>query len=433
MRFRREYGHVFVRRDRYIIAFIFILEAILIVIDYFKFHAVPELSFLRMGMRALYMVPLVIAFFYYFTDHGDGYSKGVQGIILIGMAIHNLLIATYHHPYLIANMTPGFLLAVYIFTITAYYTFLSAWLSGTLLVSALFGIQYVLLRGWFDSFDLDQVYAPFLLFGLIGFCHYTAVSQGRQHRLIWWAAVQERKQKQHAEEVQAFRKRLLELVGHDLRQPLGALRYQIAALRIGVGGQESIEAKRTLLVAEQVSRAVDQITEMLDAALALAQLDNQDVEARCRQQTIAPLVQHLQEYFATLAALTGVEIRIYGASQTLFHDPALMMPVLRNLVGNTLKYHNHDTNRPRVVVAFRGRRRIDVVDNGGGFSAATMESALPDNRQRAAGARHGIGLTIARQLALRQGWEMEIANYPGRGVCFSLRLRTDPPQSASAG
>lgn len=429
--FRAEYGHVFVRRDRYIIAFIFVLEVILIVVDYFKFQAVPELSTLRIGVRALVMMPLAVAFFHYFT--GSSYDKGVQRLILLGMAIHNLLIATYHHPYLTANMTPGFLLAVYIFAIAAGYTFLCAWLPGTLLISLALTIQYVLLRGWLDAFDLDQVYAPFLLFDLTVLCHYTAVSQARLHRTIWLFAAQERQQKQRAEEAQIFRTRLLELVGHDLHQPLGALRYHLTAMRIGASNQNSNDAERALLIAEQVSRAIDQITDMLNTALELAQLDNQSVDARCQQQPVAPLARHLREHFASAAALFGVEVRIHGTRQMLFHDHGLMMSVLRNLVGNAIKYHNHNTSQPRVVVAFRGSQRIDVVDNGGGFSGQSQKGSTSHSPQQQAGGRSGLGLFIAGQLALKQGWQLETTNHPGHGVWLRLHRCANPAQTAPAG
>ncbi len=418
--FRAEYGHVLLRRDKFIVALIFALEIALILVDQVKFHDVPELNALRAGMRVFYMVTLVVAYFHYFANHS--YSDNAQRFIIFSMLVHNLLIATYHHPYLAANTSPGFLLAVYIFTITACYTFLTAWLPGTLLVTLCLGGQYLLLRWWLDAPGLDQAYAPFLLFSLIAFSHYTAASQARQHRLIWVAAQEARQRQQHAEEAQVFRTRLLELVGHDLHQPIGALRYHVAALRIGANNLEGGDAERSLLLAEQVSRTLDQITDMLDKTLDLAHLDNDDVAARCRVQPVAPLAAGLRNQFATAAALAGVELRLHGTRRQAAHDPALLTAVLRNLIRNALEYHRHQTAWPRVVLAFRGRAGdcIDLVDNGGGLPDEVMarlsgESPAPQPGQG------GLGLFIARQLALKQGWRMTIDNHPGRGVRFRLR------------
>lgn len=230
-RFRTEYGHFLQRRDKLITALIFVLEVGLIFVDQMRFHAFPELSAMRIGVRGLYMMTLLIAYFHYFSK--PTYGEGTQRFIVFSMLVHNLLIATYHHPYLTTNTSSGFLLAVYIFTITACYTFLTAWLPGTLIVTLCLGGQYLLLRWWLDAPGLDQTYAPFLLFSLIAFSHYTAASQASQHRLIWLAAQEARDRQRRAEDLQIFRIRLLELVGHDLHQPLGALRYYVAAMRIG--------------------------------------------------------------------------------------------------------------------------------------------------------------------------------------------------------
>lgn len=415
--FRAEYGRVLVRRDRFVIALILCLELALIVVDRVQFQDVAQVGQMRTGLRVLFMVPLAVVFYHYFLR--GSYGRGAQLIIVAGMAVHNLLIGTYHHPYLTAHMTPGFLLAVYIFTITAYYTFLSAWLPGTLLVSLLFGIQYVGLRWWLDAPDLDQIYAPFLLFALIAFLHFTALSQQRQHRVIWQGALQARRRQQRAEEMQVFRARLLQLVGHDLNQPLGALRYHVAALRVSAAQFKHGDAER-LLLAERLSSTLDEMTDMLDKALELAQLDGSAVTDRCRVQAVAPLVRNLREQFSTAAALAGVELRIHGAGRQVMHDAALMMAVLRNLIRNALQYHSHLTRRPRVVLAFRGgpARRIDVIDNGGGLSteAQGLRSQHPAN--------HGLGLAIVRHLALKQGWHMDIDNRPGRGVRVSLRLQS---------
>jgi signal transduction histidine kinase len=374
----------------------------------------------------LFMMTLVTGFLYFFATGNE--TRGSQGFLMLSMAMHNLLLATYHHPYLAGNMAPGYLLTYYMVTIATYYVFLSAWLTSTMLISVTLGIQYMMLRWWFDPTDTDQVYAPILLFGMIAVSHYTRVSQASLHRLTWLGSERARHLQRRAEEIEVFRSHLLKLVGHDLRQPLGALRYYSAALRIGaanLGGDEDNSSRR---VADQVNRALDQITEMLDRALELAQLDNDSVVARCRKQSIAPLARQLREHFSSAAAIAGVEIRIHGGSRVLSHDPALMMPVLRNLVANALQHHDHNTSWPRVVVAFRGENgdRIDVIDNGGGLSTQILQNLMQVNRGQEADTRRGVGLTIARHFAQKQGWQIEVASYPGRGTCWHLHLPSEP-------
>lgn len=421
-RFRTEYGHILLQRDKFIVSLIFILEVVLLFVDQIIFSAIPELGTLRLSMRLFYMGTLLVAYFHYFAR--PSYGDGTQRFIIFSMLVHNLLIATYHHPYLTATTPPGFLLAVYVFTISACYTFLTAWLPGTLLVTLCLGGQYLLLPWWLDPSGIVRTYMPFLLFGLIAFSHYTAASQARQHRLIWLAAQEARERQRRAEELQVFRTRLLELVGHDLHQPLGALRYYVAAMRIGAASFSGGDAERSLLLADQVSRTADEITDMLDKVLELAQLDNDDVASRCRVRSIAPLAKALRDHFATGASLAGVELRIHGHRRQVMHDRTLLLAVLRNLIRNAITYHRHQTARPRVVLAFRGRNGdcIDIIDNGGGLPDDVM-ARLKDKAQLPQEGQHGLGLVIARQLALKQGWRMNIDNMPGRGARFRMRYQ----------
>jgi signal transduction histidine kinase len=420
--FRAESESVFLRHDRYTIALIFALEAIFLVIDLLKLLDVQELNALRIGLRALFMMTLVAAFFHCFSNGRE--PRGTQGFVLFSMAVNNLLIATYHHPYFTEHLTLDLLLAVYMVTVAVYYAFLSARLEGTVLMSVALGLQFMVLRWWFDAPDLDQIYAPILLFGLIALSHYARVGQAHLHRVTWLRGESERHQQLRAEEIQVFRDHLLKLVGHDLRQPLGALRYYSAAVRIGAANLGVDEAHRSLLMAEQINLALDQVTEMLDKALELALLDNNSVVVRCRKQPIAPLAKRLRENFAGAAAIAGVEIRIHGSGRAVVHDPALMLPVLRNLVSNALQYHDHNTSRPRVVVAFRGKLgdRIDIVDNGGGFSAKLLDNGVQASPRQEVNTHSGLGLTIARHFAQKQGWQMEVTSSPGRGTYMRLHL-----------
>jgi signal transduction histidine kinase len=421
-RYRADSDSAFLHHDRYTVALIFTLEAIFLVMDLFKLLDVQALDAWRIGLRSLFMMTLVAAFFHCFSNGRE--PRGTQGFIMFSMAVNNLLIATYHHPYFTEHLTLDLLLAVYMVTVAVYYAFLSARLTGTVLMSVALGIQFMVLRWWFDAPDIDQIYAPILLFGLIALSHYARIGQAHLHRLTWLAGETARHQQQHAEEIEIFRTHLLKLVGHDLRQPLGALRYYSAALRIGASQQGVDDANRSLLMADQVNLALDQVTEMLDKALELAQLDNDSVIARCHKQPVASLAKKLQEHFAGAAAIAGVEIRIHGRGRAVVHDPALMLPVLRNLVSNSLQYHNHNTSRPRVVVAFRGKQgdRIDIVDNGGGISAQRLETVMQVTRRQDPDTRRGLGLIIARHFAQKQGWQVEVTSFPGHGTCMRLKL-----------
>ena len=74
-----------------------------------------------------------------------------------------------------------------------------------------------------------------------------------------------------------------------------------------------------------------------------------------------------------------------------------------------------------------GSAAIQVTDQGPGIPAAELERIfepfvrVQGTRRSTGGA--GLGLAIARQLAVRQGAELNVASAPGQGATFSLVLR----------
>jgi signal transduction histidine kinase len=422
----------FRRRDRFIVMLIFLLELVLIATDLRVFADKPEVGVMRLGVRALYMASLLVIILWIFKPSRGTLSRGEHVFLLFSMLLHNGIIASYHHPVIAAQLTQGFQLAVYVFTITAYYTFLSPRFAGILLVALCLAGQYILFTLNAAPFDTSMVYAPFLLFSLIAFSHYTAVTLAREHRKVWLGQEQARRRQLHAEETQQFRTRLLELVGHDLHQPLGALRYCLTALRYEAADLAPHPGERIGKIAGQIDQINQQVGIMLDKTLELAQIDNDAVQARCRWQSVAPLAGELRERFAASVEGAGIVLHIHGGGRSLRHDPALMSAVLRNLVGNALAHHARRSPRPRVLVAFRSCAGgcIDICDNGGGFPVAVLQpERSPQNRRRD---HHGLGLTIARQLARKQGWALEIINAPGRGAHIRLSSRGSREQAENA-
>jgi signal transduction histidine kinase len=76
-----------------------------------------------------------------------------------------------------------------------------------------------------------------------------------------------------------------------------------------------------------------------------------------------------------------------------------------------------------------GTATVLVSDQGPGIPGADLERIF-EPFVRVSGMRHanggaGLGLAIARQLAVRQGAELTVASSPGTGATFSLVLRLD--------
>jgi len=226
-----------------------------------------------------------------------------------------------------------------------------------------------------------------------------------------------------AEQALLAKTRFLAAASHDLRQPLQALNMFVSVL----SGRETDAAKQAIL--EKVERSLDGLAELLNTLLDISKLEAGAILPDMRTFNIASLLGRLGEEFAPMAEADGLTLRLRAPSIMLDSDPALIEVILRNLIGNALKYTDPGG---RVLVGVRrrdaGRRvRLDVVDTGRGIPADQRKLIFEDFHQVTSGGRPsgpglGLGLGIVSRVARLLGLEVTVTSRPGHGSRFSILI-----------
>jgi signal transduction histidine kinase len=118
----------------------------------------------------------------------------------------------------------------------------------------------------------------------------------------------------------------------------------------------------------------------------------------------------------------GVDVRIVPSSSIVTSDAILLTTILRNLIGNAIKY-----TRPggRVLVGcrhFGASIRIDVIDTGVGMSTSQMSRifAAFTRLEPTKADGLGIGLFIVRRATAILGHCIDVTSAPARGTRFSI-------------
>lgn len=220
------------------------------------------------------------------------------------------------------------------------------------------------------------------------------------------------------------RRRFLQRLDHELKNPLTALRAALANLteaptdalqREALAGIETQAMRLSRLVADlrkladletrPIEHAPVDITTMLEEALALAQ---ERPEAAERRLTLS-----LPRAPWPLPAVAG--------------DRDLLFLAVHNLLDNALKF-----TRPGDTVEIRAFEDgatviIEVADTGPGIP----EDEVPhvwEELYRGQGARgtagSGLGLALVRAIALRHGGQVHLRSRVGQGTVVTLRLPT---------
>ena len=206
------------------------------------------------------------------------------------------------------------------------------------------------------------------------------------------------------------RDRLVAAVSHDLRTPLTRLRLRA----------ELLEDQHTNL---EFQRDIAEMDAMIQDTLDYLR----------GQAQAAPMVrvqvQALLESVVDDHELTGVHIPLRGTAGTIQAQIGPLRRCIDNLIGNALRYGGGAEvlleESPQGV-------RITVRDHGPGLPDAALGQVVqPFVRMETSRHRHhggvGLGLSIARDIALRHHGELRLHNAHDGGLCAVLELPYSQP------
>ena len=218
-------------------------------------------------------------------------------------------------------------------------------------------------------------------------------------------------------------------VSHELRGPLnsviGLSRLLIDAEPEELGEQQREQVSLIAASGEILRTLVD---ELLDVAKAEAgQLVPQPAETDLRL-----LLAQLEAVLRPAIPHPGVALVFPdpAALPTLVTDETMLTRVLRNLIGNSLKFTESGQVSVEVVLATAGDElEITVADTGIGIPEQDQERIFEEFYQvrgphQRGKAGTGLGLPYARRLVELLGGSLTLSSTPGHGTRVVVRLPT---------
>ncbi|MGE7418338.1 sensor histidine kinase [Methylobacterium tarhaniae] len=221
--------------------------------------------------------------------------------------------------------------------------------------------------------------------------------------------------------------RLLAVAGHDLKQPL-----QIALLAIERAVSDGV-APRAAARLGLASDALVRLGRELDDLARTSQAGG--APPRLGLVPLDPLLTAVAAEWQPYAEAVGVRLRVRGSGACVESEAAMLATILRNLVGNAVKYAGRGG---RVVVGCRrraGRIAIEVHDDGPGIPPERLAGIFEafDRAGRRDGAGLGLGLHIVRQTAQSLGHPVVVQSRCGRGSIFGVTVDAARRELASFG
>jgi two-component system sensor histidine kinase GlrK len=226
-------------------------------------------------------------------------------------------------------------------------------------------------------------------------------------------------------EVDTMKSDFYSLMSHELRTPLTSIKEGTNLFLEGHGGPVTEKQKRLLtIIAEESNRLIGLVSSLMD----LSKIEAGMVSYNIIETELPPLISRAMVEVAPLAEAKKIHIRKdIGEVPPVRLDAERILQVLRNLIGNALKF---TPTGGTVSIAVRRR------DNGIGVSVTDTGPGIPKEHQAAifdkfrqvtlSGAARvpgtGLGLAIVKHIVQDHGGTLWVESEAGQGSTFTFVL-----------
>jgi two-component system sensor histidine kinase GlrK len=215
-------------------------------------------------------------------------------------------------------------------------------------------------------------------------------------------------------------------MSHELRTPLTSIKEGTGLMLEGVGGPTTEKQQKLLgILAEESNRLIRLVNSLLDLSKMEAGMMSYDFTVT----NFEPLLKRAVVEIAPLleAKQISLENGVDGSLPPVRMDAEKILQVLRNLLGNAVKFSPKGGHVRIVAKAADGKLEVSVQDSGPGIAAESLLSIFEkfnqgDRQNGAARLGTGLGLAIAKSIILSHGGKIWAESQLGHGSKFIFVL-----------
>lgn len=226
------------------------------------------------------------------------------------------------------------------------------------------------------------------------------------------------------EEMNAMKDRLLAVLSHDLRGPVGNLSSILSLF-----SEKQISNEEFQKLSVTLKTQVESSYHVLEEVLQWVKSQREGIVPNPVKFDVMMLIYDVVAHTGGLADSKQITVKVNGPEAIdVLADRDHVNVVIRNLLGNALKFSPLDETVDIRVVKENGFVRVSVIDYGKGISTEDIARIL--NREKVKGTQGtrgekgtGLGLLLCQEFIQYNHGTFTINSIPGRGTTVSFTIR----------
>ena len=216
-------------------------------------------------------------------------------------------------------------------------------------------------------------------------------------------------------------KKMLSNISHDIKTPLTVILGYLEMMRLADGDNEELR---------KVEAKAGQVMELINQFFTLAKLEAGDMDLEIGKVNISELCREsMLGYYDILQGKDfTVELSIPEKDIFVQGEMRAIDRILNNLISNAVRYGGDGKYIGLTLGEREGYVYIDITDRGKGIEKAFARHVfdrlytLEDSRNREIQG-NGLGLTIAKNLAIQLGGDIDLESEPHMKTTFTVKLK----------
>ena len=222
-------------------------------------------------------------------------------------------------------------------------------------------------------------------------------------------------------EVDKMKADFFAMISHELKTPLTTIKEGTSLLLEGVGGSITEKQDRLLTI---ISTESKRLTSLVNSILDLSKMEAGMMMYTFEQGYMGPLIEQVVREIIPYAEAKRIHIvtQMNTDSSVCRMDGERILDVLRNLVGNAIKFTPECGQVTIAVNRLNGGLKVSVSDSGPGIPPERLTTIFEKYESSDQKRGTGLGLAIVKHVVAAHGGKVWVESNPGEGSRFIFVL-----------